>query len=67
MSADTSHLVKFDIHVLRSWHPCYYLTGGRACPDPVPPFDVRIAVESDDNDSALDFGRRVREILEEMS
>lgn len=60
-------LVKWDVRVLRSWHPYYYLTGGRVCPEPVPPVQVNMDTEWDDDSAALEFERRIREILEEMS
>jgi len=66
MSSDT-HLVKWSVQIVRSWHPLYFLSGDRLAQDPVPPFDVDISVTFDDNDAALSFERRVREILEEMS
>lgn len=67
MTSESSHLVKWDVNIIRNWHPYYYLTGKRTCPEPVPPFHVSISVEFDDNDAALSFEGRVRQILEEMS
>lgn len=66
MNSDSSHLVKWDLAVHRSWSPLYFLGGGRTA-EPFPPFDVELSVTFDDNDAALSFERRVGEILEEMS
>jgi hypothetical protein len=66
MTSET-HLIKWDLSVMRNWHPYYYLTGGRTDPEPVPPFQVNFSCEFDDNDSAVLFEGRVRKILEDMS
>ncbi len=67
MNSD-NHLVKWDIRSVRQWHPYYFLDGkGRICPEASPPFDVNISVTFDDNDAAMMFEGKVREILENMS
>jgi hypothetical protein len=66
MSSET-RLVKWNVNIIREWNPYYFLGGGRVYGDPIPPVDVSISVTFDDNDAALAFEARVREILEEMS
>jgi hypothetical protein len=67
MNSD-NHLVKWDINSVRQWRPYYFLDKkGRICPEPNPPFEVRISVEFDDNDAAMMFEGKVRDILQEMS
>ena len=64
--ASSTHLVRWDIGVSRNWSPIYLLAGERYQREPIPPIQVNIAVEFDENQAALESERKVREILEEM-
>lgn len=59
------HVNNWDVHIRRNFHPVYTLGGGRYDSNPVAPMWVEINVEFDDNDAALDFERKVRELLEQ--
>lgn len=66
MTSNTTHLVKWNMEIIRRWTPPYFLDNERV-KEPFPPFDVTVNVTFDDNAAALAFESRVREILEEMT
>lgn len=58
------HIVQWDCRIEQNYNPLYFLAGGgRLDRDPIPPVDVRISATFDTNDSALEFERKVRELL----
>lgn len=58
------HINRWDIRVERRWTPVYTLGGKRYDCEPTPPMSVEVSAEFDDNTAAMNFERRVRELLE---
>lgn len=61
-----THINYCDVRTDRRWSPVYTFGGDRYDTGPIPPMTVTVNVEFDDNDAALEFERKVRDILEEM-
>lgn len=59
---DTLRLRKWDVRVTRRWSPLYFLTGDRVH-ESLPPVNVEIAAEFDDDSSAREFETAVRDLL----
>lgn len=59
--------MSWNITTVRSYDPLYALGGKRIYSAPFPPFEMSISVTFDDNDAALEFERKVRKILEDVS
>jgi hypothetical protein len=64
VSEGQRHVNGWDIRVVRNFSPLYTLSGKRYDNNPVGAVTVEIGAEFDDNDAALEFERKVRELLE---
>lgn len=61
----TRHVICWDVRVERDFHP-YYTLSGKRYDEPFPPVTIQIGADFDNNDAALEFERKVREMLESM-
>ena len=64
MKTSERHVNHWDVRVERDYDPHYFLGGGRL-DGPIPPVTVQISATFDDHDAALDFERKVRDLLEQ--
>lgn len=65
MQRSERHINNWDLRIHRRYSPVYFLgRSDRFDPEPTPPVIVELSAEFDTEESALDFERKVRELLE---